>query len=41
MALSEYENFWDALSQAEEIDYDDERINRLLRFKAIQRKRQN
>ena len=36
MALTEYEKFWDELSKMEEVDYDDERINRLLRFKAIQ-----
>lgn len=34
--MSEYEKFWDEISQVEEVDYDDERINRLLRFKAIQ-----
>lgn len=36
MALSDYEKFWDEISQVEEVDYDDEKINRLLRFKAIQ-----
>lgn len=36
MALTDYEKFWDEISQVEEVDYDDERINRLLRFKAIQ-----
>ena len=36
MLLSDYEKFWDNISQVEEIDYDDERINRLLRFRAIQ-----
>ena len=36
MLLSDYEKFWDNISQVEEIDYDDERINRLLRFSAIQ-----
>ena len=36
MALSDYEKFWDEISQMEEVDYDDEKINRLLRFKAIQ-----
>lgn len=36
MALTEYEKFWDEISQVEEVDYDDEMINRLLRFKAIQ-----
>ena len=37
MALTEYEKFWDIMSHSEEIDLDDERINRLLRFKAVQR----
>lgn len=36
MALTDYEKFWDEMSQMEEVDYDDEMINRLLRFKAIQ-----
>lgn len=36
MALTDYELFWDEISQVEEVDYDDEKINRLLRFKAIQ-----
>lgn len=36
MALTDYEKFWDEISKVEEIDYDDEKINRLLRFKAIQ-----
>lgn len=36
MAYGEYEKFWDEISQVEEVDYDDEKINRLLRFKAIQ-----
>ena len=36
MALTDYEKFWDEISQMEEVDYDDEMINRLLRFKAIQ-----
>ena len=36
MLLSDYEKFWDNISQVEEIDYDDEHINRLLRFSAIQ-----
>ena len=35
MALTDYEKFWDEISKVEEIDYDDEKINRLLRFKAI------
>lgn len=36
MTLTDCEKFWDEISQTEEIDYDDEMINRLLRFKAIQ-----
>lgn len=36
MVLTEYERFWDKMSQSEEVDYDDEKINRLLRFKAVQ-----
>ena len=36
MALSDYEKFWDAISTTEETDYDDEMINRLLRFNALQ-----
>jgi len=36
MELTDYEKFWDEISQVEEVDYDDEMINRLLRFKAIQ-----
>lgn len=36
MALSDYEKFWDAISTSEETDYDDEMINRLLRFNALQ-----
>lgn len=36
MALTDYAKFWDEISQVEEVDYDDEMINRLLRFKAIQ-----
>ena len=36
MALTDYEKFWDEISQMEEVDYDDEMVNRLLRFKAIQ-----
>ena len=35
MALTDYEKFWDEISQVEEVDYDDEMINRLLRFKAL------
>ena len=36
MTLTDYERFWDEISQVEEVDYDDELINRLLRFKAMQ-----
>ena len=36
MAFNKYEKFWDEISQVEEIDHNDEKINRLLRFKAIQ-----
>lgn len=36
MELTDYEKFWNELSRMEEIDYDDEMINRHLRFKAIQ-----
>lgn len=36
MASSDYEKFWDEISHIEEVDYDDEMINRLLRFKALQ-----
>lgn len=36
MAVNEYEKFWDEISKIEEVDYDDEKINRLLRFRAIQ-----
>ena len=36
MALDEREKFWDEISHVEEIDFDDEKINRLLRFKALQ-----
>ena len=36
MALTDYEKFWGEISQMEEVDYDDEMVNRLLRFKAIQ-----
>ena len=34
--IKKFEDFWNTLSQTEEMDYDDERINRLLRFKALQ-----
>ena len=37
MAANDYEKFWDAISLVEEADLDDEKINRLLRFKAVQR----
>jgi len=37
MELDRFETFWDQIAQIEEVDYDDEKINRLLRFKAIQR----
>ncbi len=36
MILSEHEKFWDEISLTEEIDYDDEKINRFLRFNALQ-----
>ena len=36
MERIEYEKFWDKMSLSEEIDLDDEKINRLLRFKALQ-----
>ena len=36
MDIAEYENFWNQMSHSEETDFDDERINRLLRFKAVQ-----
>lgn len=36
MDIAAYEKFWDNMSQREEIDLDDEKINRLLRFKAVQ-----
>lgn len=35
MNMTVYEKFWDKMSHSEEIDKDDERINRLLRFKAL------
>ena len=37
MEVNKYEKFWDKMSHSEEIDLDDERINRLLRFKAVRR----
>ncbi len=36
MAYNELERFWDGISHTEELDYDDEKVNRLLRFRAIQ-----
>lgn len=36
IVLTDYEPFWDEMAHTEEVDYDDEMINRLLRFKAIQ-----
>lgn len=33
--MTKYVKFWDEISGTEEVDYDDEKINRLLRFKAI------
>lgn len=36
MTLTDYEKFWNEISKVEEVDYDDEQINRLLRFKAMQ-----
>ena len=36
IVLTDYEKFWDEMVHTEEVDYDDEMINRLLRFKAIQ-----
>ena len=37
MDMTAYEMFWDKMSHSEEIDLDDEKINRLLRFKALQK----
>ena len=37
MAFLDHEEFWNEISQVEEVDYDDEKINRLLRLNAIQR----
>lgn len=37
MTVEKHEEFWNMISQTEEIDYDDELMNRLLRFKAVQR----
>lgn len=36
MSFEKHEEFWNIISEIEEVDYDDEMINRLLRFKAIQ-----
>ena len=36
MNFKKHEEFWNIISEIEEVDYDDEMINRLLRFKAIQ-----
>lgn len=36
MGFNDYEKFWNEISEVEEYDYDDEKINRLLRFRAIQ-----
>lgn len=36
MNFKKHEEFWNIVSEIEEVDYDDEMINRLLRFKAIQ-----
>lgn len=36
MAANDYEEFWDAISRVEEADLDDEKINRLLRFREVQ-----
>lgn len=34
--MKEYEKFWNEMSSVEEMDYDDEKVNRLLRWKALQ-----
>lgn len=36
MTAEKHEEFWNIISRTEEIDYDDELMNRLLRFKAVQ-----
>ena len=36
MADSKYEAFWNEISSIEETDFDDEKTNRMLRFKAVQ-----
>lgn len=35
MKDSDYRKFWDGISHIEEVDYDDEKINRILRFRAV------
>ena len=37
MTVEKHEAFWNMISRTEEMDYDDELMNRLLRFKAVQR----
>lgn len=37
MASFDARKFWDAISAIEEVDLDDEKINRILRFRAVQR----
>jgi len=37
MAANDYEKFWDAISRVEEADLDDEKTNRMLRFREVQR----
>ena len=34
--MNKYEEFWNVISSVEEVDYDDEKINRLLRWKALE-----
>ena len=34
--MASYETFWDEISRIEEVDFDDEKINRLIRFQAVQ-----
>ena len=36
MAYGDYESFWNDIAAVEETDYDDEKINRILRFRAVQ-----
>ena len=40
MACGEYESFWNDIAAVEETDYDDEKINRILRFRAVQQQLQ-